>query len=107
MTDAQWSACSLNGIPLLTCIPPLVTNLINWALVFAGVVAFFLLIFSGYKFISSGGDPKNVEGAKKTATYAIAGLILILLSFFIVRTIGQITGLESDCINLFGFTNCN
>ena len=96
----------LKDIVPLSCIPPLIANLVNWALVFAGVVALFLLIFSGIKFISSGGDPKNVEGAKKTATYAIAGLVLVLLSFSIVFFIGQVTGLNSGCFELFGFTNC-
>lgn len=109
----DWNACDFKntGIATLDCIPPLIASLVNWALVFAGVVAFFLLVYAGYKFIASGGDPKSVEGAKKTATYAIIGLILVLLSFFIVRLIGQITGLDQTngvtCIELFGFNNCN
>ena|SRR3989304_9560174 len=103
----DWSSCLTDkGIATLDCIPLLIQNLVYWAIRFAGVVALFLLIFAGIKFISSGGDPKSVDSAKKTATYALIGLILVFLSFFIIQLIGQITGLTPGCINNFGFTNC-
>ena len=37
---------------------------------------------------------KAVEGAKKTLTYAIAGLIIILLSYLILVLIKTITGVD-------------
>ncbi|HBB76424.1 MAG: hypothetical protein A2186_01830 [Candidatus Levybacteria bacterium RIFOXYA1_FULL_41_10] len=89
------------GVATLACIPSLLQNLIQFALVFAGIIALFLIIFSGIKFITSGGDPKQLESAKKTLTFAIGGLFLILLSFLIVSTIAQITGVDS--IKKFGF----
>lgn len=94
----------LGYILTLDCIPPLVANLILWALIFAGTVALIFIIFSGIKFITSGGDPKQTEGARKTLTFAIAGLVLILLSFAILRFIADITNL--GCITKFGFTSC-
>jgi len=69
-------------------------NVVKVALGFAGIVLFVLLIVGGMKYITSGGDPKAVEGAQKTITYAIAGLILILLSFLILVLIKQITGVD-------------
>ena len=107
----NWNSCSYTyqgqKIPQLTCIPVLVKTLVYWGVVFAGVVAVFMIIFSGYRFMTSGGDPKGVEDARKTATYAIIGLILVFLSFFIVRTIGTITGVDAACINGIGFDSCN
>lgn len=101
----DWSKClSPEGVPTLTCIPYVFQNLINWAMILAGVVAVFLIIVSGYKFISSGGDAKQVEGARQTLTYAIIGLLIVFLSFFIINIIAGVTGVE--CIKLFGFTNC-
>lgn len=88
----------------LDCIFPLMQSLINWALAFAGVVALFLIIYSGIKFIVSGDDQKNVEASKKTLTYAIAGLVLILLSFLIINIIAYATGVS--CIKLMGFKAC-
>ena len=96
--------CLVNDVPTLKCIPVVFNNIIAAALTFAGVVALFFIILSGIKMITSGGDPKAVDGAKKTLTFAIIGLVLVLLSFFIGSMIGYITGV--DCINQFGFDNC-
>lgn len=88
----------------LTCIPYIFQNAITWLLTFAGAVALFLLIYGGIRFITSGGDAKQLDGARKTITYAIAGLVLILFSFFIISVIGYVTG--ANCIKVFGFNSC-
>ena len=67
-------------------------NVIGYALGLAGIVLFFLLIISGFKFITSGGDPKAAEGAKKTLTSAVFGLIIILVSYLILLLIEKFTG---------------
>jgi hypothetical protein len=69
-------------------------NVIKSALALAGVVLFVLLLVGGIKYITSGGDPKAAEGAQKTITYAIGGLILILLSYLILVLIKTITGVD-------------
>ncbi len=45
-----------------------------------------------------------VEDARNTLTYAIIGLVVILLSFYIISVISDITGI--GCIKQFGFGNC-
>lgn len=69
-------------------------NVVKSALALAGVVLFVLLIVGGLKYITSGGDPKAAEGAQKTITYAIGGLIIILLSYLILVLIYKITGVD-------------
>lgn len=93
-----------SGVPTLQCIPAVFQNIVTAALVFAGIVAVIIVILSGIKFITSSGDPKQVEGAKKTMTFAIIGLIIIFLSFTVIKVIGVITGAE--CISMFGFKSC-
>jgi len=93
-----------DGVPTLKCLPAVFQNIVTAALILAGIVAVILIVLSGIKLITSGGDPKQVEGARKTMTYAIIGLVLILLSFFIIKLIGFMTGV--DCINQFGFNSC-
>ncbi|MCL5433146.1 MAG: pilin [Patescibacteria group bacterium] len=88
----------------LQCLPVVIQNAINWILILAGVVALILVIIAGIKLITSSGDAKQVEGAKKTLTYAIIGLVVIMLSFFIIRVIAALTGVT--CIEQFGFGNC-
>lgn len=69
-------------------------NVVKDALGLAGIVLFIMLLFGGLKYITAGSDPKAAEGAQKTITYAIGGLILILLSFLILVLIKTITGVD-------------
>lgn len=100
----DWGSCVQNGVATLACIPIVFNNVVDWAIALAGTVAVFFIIFAGFKFLTSGGDPKQVEGARKTLTYAIAGLIVVFLAFAIIKLIGIITG--ATCINTFGFNTC-
>jgi hypothetical protein len=103
--NCTYTSASGAKVTTLKCIPVLFGNLIYWLLVFAGIAALIFVIFGGIKFITSGGDPKQTEGARKTLTWAVIGLILILSSFLILRFIGDITGVT--CIKSgFGFDNC-
>lgn len=109
LRDIEGSGCTYDGgaigeIVTLNCIPLIVFNLIYWLLIFAGVVTLFLIIFGGFKFMTSGGDPKAVEDARKTIVWAIVGLVVVLSSFAIVAFISQITGV--GCITKFGFEAC-
>jgi hypothetical protein len=69
-------------------------NVVRVALGFAGIVLFILLLVGGIKYITAGSDPKAAEGAQKTITYAVGGLVLILLSFLILVLIKTITGVD-------------
>lgn len=91
---ATWASCLEPGtdVATLACIPVVINNVINAALVFSGVLALILIIYSGIKYITSRGDQTAIDSAKKTLTYAIIGLIVIFLSFFIVKLISTLTG---------------
>ncbi len=102
----DWGNCvSPEGVATLQCVPIIFTNFVNWLLVFGGVVALFYIIYSGIKFVRSGGDQEKVKSARETLTYAIIGLIIIFLSFGIVNVIAALTG--TTCIQQFGFGNCD
>jgi len=84
------------GVATFKCLPALFSNITVTLLSLAGVAALIFIIFSGIKFITSGGDSKQLEGARKTLTYAIIGLIIIFLAYFIVNAIATLTG--AHCI---------
>ncbi len=69
-------------------------NIVKAALGFAGIALFILLLSGGLKYIFSGGDPKAVDAAQKTITYAIGGLVLVLCSYLILVLIYKITGVN-------------
>lgn len=105
--DCTVTLASGDVVPTLSCIFPLIATGISWLLLFSGVTAVIFIIFSGIKFIMSSGEAKQLEAARKIFTYAILGLVLIFLSFAIIRFIAQITGVA--CINPrnpVSFTTC-
>lgn len=69
-------------------------NVVQVVLALGGIVLFIMLLSGGFKYITSGGDPKGVEEAKKTLTYAIGGMILLAMAFLILRFIQQLTGVD-------------
>lgn len=95
---------TVTEVPTLQCVPIVFHNIVSAALTFAGAVALFMIVYAGIRYITSGGDPKAVEGARNTLTWAIIGLIVILISFAIINFIGYFTG--TTCINMFGFSSC-
>lgn len=64
------------------------------AIVIAGVVFLFLLVFAGIRFISAGGDPQKIAQAWQVITYAIIGFIIVIASYLIVRVVEAVLGLS-------------
>lgn len=95
----SWDSCLDAGskVATLRCLPVIFNNVIAGFLMFVGAVALVLIIYSGIKFITSGGDPKQVAAARQMMTYAIIGAVLVLSSFAILYFISFITG-TTDCI---------
>ena len=67
-------------------------NVVSVIIGFAGIVFFGLIIFAGFQFITAGGEPAQLEAAKKTLTNAVMGLVLVVISFLIIVTISWFTG---------------
>jgi len=63
--------------------------IINVFSIIVGVVAVIMIIWGGFKYITSGGDSGKVTSAKNTIIYAIIGLIIVALSQFIVQFVLQ------------------
>lgn len=61
---------------------------LGWALGIAGGVALLLIGFSGYRIATSQGDPKRLQGGQELLMSAIGGLLMVVLSVFLLRFIG-------------------
>ncbi len=70
-------------------------SVVTSLLALGGIVLFLMLLSGGFKYLTSGGDPKSTEGAQKTLTYAIGGFVLLAGAFLILRIIGAITGTDN------------
>ncbi len=70
-------------------------NLITSLMAFAGISAVIFIILGGIKFITSGGDEYKVSQAKRTLTFSIIGLVVVVMSYAIIRTLQVVLGVGS------------
>ena len=63
----------------------IITKLINIFSGIVGIVAVVMIVFGGFKYITSGGNDGNVSTAKNTILYAVIGLVIVALAQVIVR----------------------
>lgn len=74
-----------------------IERLFSIVLSLAGVGALGLLIYGGYNYMVSQGDPEKIKSARETITSAIIGLLFIIFSLVILQVIA------GDILNIPGF----
>ena len=78
----------------LSSITTLFANILSVVVILAGFAAFAMLVFGGFRFIIAQGDPKAVQAARGTITWAVVGLVMIIVSWLVLLFISQFTGLN-------------
>ncbi len=88
---AQFQTPSAGGtnLPNDTSLSGFILKIINIALTVAGLIAVLFLIIGGFRYITSAGNEETAESAKKIIINAIIGVVVIILSFVIVRVISN------------------
>jgi cytochrome bd-type quinol oxidase subunit 2 len=87
-TDLEFggtSNCQTEAAKTERSINDLIAQIINIFSVIVGVVAVIMIIYGGFRYITSGGDSGNITSAKNTILYAIVGLVIVALAQFIVK----------------------
>ncbi|AHB40626.1 TPA: hypothetical protein DHW62_02440 [candidate division WWE3 bacterium] len=79
--------------PTLGQARPLLVSIMNWLVFLVGIVFVIVVVYGAWKASTATGDPRGLDSAKSTWSYAIFGL-LVVAGFFALYTI--ISG-------LFGF----
>lgn len=71
----------------ITDIFGLSSAVIDWILGVAGTLVLIALIVGGLQYMFAGPDAEKAAAGRKTITYAITGLIIVITSFAIVTLI--------------------
>ncbi|NCN07113.1 Ig-like domain-containing protein [Candidatus Falkowbacteria bacterium] len=70
-----------------------IVRIIQIILSFVGIIAVIMVLYGGFIWMTSGGDPAKIEKAKKILINTIIGIIVILSSYIITAfIIGALTG---------------
>jgi hypothetical protein len=93
-----WAGCQvdLGGEKQVTikCLECIFLVILQNVVRLAGIVTFLFLIVGGFKYLTSGGDPKATQSAKNTITYTVLGLVLLVLAWFILKFLEDFLGLQ-------------
>lgn len=72
----------------------LITKVVNFFLIpLAGTILFIVLIWGGFDFIISRGNPDKLKSAKAKLTTGLIGFVLLVIAYLIVRLLSIIFGL--------------
>jgi hypothetical protein len=89
--------CKDNGInTAIGCIPVLENDsgtsfsafVLKWAIGVGGGIAFLLIVYAGFMIMSSQGNPERLKAGQELLTSAISGVVLLVLSVFVLNVIG-------------------
>lgn len=69
-------------------------NIAQVIIYFAGLVFFIMFIKGGFKYMTSGGDPKKTASASHILAMSIMGIVGVILSFIILKFISTFTGIN-------------
>jgi hypothetical protein len=77
--------CNGGGGDATSTIQDLAKKVVNIFSILVGAVAIIMIIYGGFRYITSGGDSGRVGNAKNTLIYALIGLVIVALAQIIVR----------------------
>jgi hypothetical protein len=72
----------------------LIAGVIDFVLPIVGGIIMLMVIYGGFLYITSGGDPEKVGKAKKTLMWAVLAVILIVISYSIVVALNEVVNTE-------------
>lgn len=86
------TAQALNEIPGVPNkdISLIINNLVNWLLRTGIIVSILVLVWGSVNYITTLGDTRSAERAKKIITYAILGLLVMSVSYALIAAVNKI-----------------
>ncbi len=75
-------------------------NLVSVIVGLGFVAMLVMLIMAGIKYLISGGEPKAVQAAHNTVTWALLGVVFMAIAWLILQLIHVFTGIDVTIFNI-------
>lgn len=72
-----------------------VTKIMEFLIPLAGIILVVVIIWGGYDFMMSQGQPEKLKGAQAKITTGIIGIVLLAVSFLLVKLVQLVFGLNT------------
>jgi hypothetical protein len=81
--------CTEGSLACSKSLSDLIIKIINYLLIFAGMIAVLAVIVGGFWYITAAGNEEQAEKGKKAIINSIIGIVVITLAFLIIRVISH------------------
>ncbi len=81
-------------------IEDLFKNVISVVVGLAFIATLVMLISAGFKYLTSGGEPKAIQQAHVTVTWALLGILFLAIAWLILLLIENFTGVKVTMFNV-------
>lgn len=68
----------------------LALNILAFLNTIGGVIVAIFIVIAGLRYMTAGGSPERIEGAKKALTAAVVGAVIIILAFVIIKVLNNV-----------------
>lgn len=75
-------------------------NIISVIVGLGFIAMLVLLIMAGFKYLTSGGEPKAIQAAHHTLAWAILGVLLMIIAWILLQLIQAFTGIDVTVFNI-------
>jgi len=72
----------------------LLSQLLPYVLILAGLTLFILLIIGGFGLLTSGGSPEKMKASQGKITSAVIGFVIIFISYWLVKILEIVLGIQ-------------
>jgi hypothetical protein len=77
-----------------TNIGAIISALLPYLFVLAGIILLFMLIAGGFGLLTSAGNPEKIKAAWARITSALIGFLVIFCSYWLIQILGVILGMN-------------
>lgn len=77
-----------------------VGNIISVIVGLGFIAMLVLLIMAGFKYLTSGGEPKAIQAAHQTFTWALLGILFMAAAWVLLQLIHAFTGIDVTIFNI-------
>ena len=75
------------------------TSFVSASVGIAFMVMLILIVWAGFKYLTSGGEPKAIQAAHQVTTWAFLGILFMAIAWLILQLIENFTGIRVTVFN--------
>ena len=64
------------------------------------VATLIMLVWTGFQYLTSGGEQKAIQSAHNTATWALLGIVFMAVAWVVLQLLKTFTGIDVTIFNI-------